>query len=154
MAPLVNAPGQGSLLEWEAPQPVVAFDPAAVRGATLAARLSRAVSLALAECGIAREEVAARMSHYLGGGETVTENMLNAYASAAREKHAISLPRFRALIAVTGDRRLLQVLAAEMEWAVIDRRMLPMIELAAVHETEAQLKRRKEALRRQMGGSF
>jgi hypothetical protein len=149
MAPAIPAPGQGNLLEWAAPQPVVAFDPMAVRGATLPARLSRAISVALSECGLSREDVAARMSAFLG--ESVTENMLNAYASGAREKHSISLPRFCALLAVTGDRRLLEHLAADMGWAVIERRMLPMIELAALHESEARLKRRKDEIRRRMG---
>ena len=152
MAPALNAPGQMNLLEWEAPQPVAAFDPLLVRGATLGAQLARAVSVSLSECGMSRKDVAERMSAFLG--EKVSEAMLNAYASGARADHNISLQRFVALMHVTRDRRLLEHLAGMLGWAVIERRMLPMIELAALHEGEARLKRRKDALRRQMGGSF
>jgi hypothetical protein len=74
--------------------------------------------------------------------------MLNGYASEAREQSVITVPRLLALIHVTGDRRLLQLLAEPFAWAVIESRYLPMIELAAVQEHEAKLRRHADQLRR------
>jgi hypothetical protein len=132
--------------DWTAPQPVAAFAPELVRGATLEARIARAVSVALHDCKLAREEIAARMSAWLG--EKVSLAMLNAYASPAREQHNIGLSRFLALVHATGDRRLLEMLAEPMDWAVIERRHLPLIELAAARERRDEMDREVEAIRR------
>jgi len=150
MAPPVHDPAQASLLDWQPPQPVVRFEADQVRGATLKARLSRAVSLAMQDSGLPRAEIAQRMSGYLG--ERISEAMLNGYASGARADHVISLPRFLALVHATRDQRLLQMVADEFGFAVIERRFLPMIELAAIHEEEARLQRRAKQLRQRMGG--
>lgn len=140
------APRQPDLLDWTPPAPVAAFAPEQVRGATLEARIARAVSLALQDSKLTREEIAARMSAWLG--TKVTANMLNAYASVARQDHPIGLTRFLALVQATGDRRLLELLAEMFGWAVIERRHLPLIEMAAVQERLDELHRTKEALRR------
>lgn len=137
---------QPDLLSWEPPQAAMAFAERDVRGATLAARLSRAVSIALRDAGGNRRDIAARMSRFLG--ETVSVPMLDAYASAAREAHRISVPRLLALIHATGDRRLLEFLAEPMGWAVIERRYLPLIEVAAIREQEDELRRRRDTLTR------
>lgn len=139
-------PAQPDLLDWTPPQAALAFAPGDVRGATLSARISRAVSVALQDAGVSRRTIAERMSAFLG--EAVSLDMLNAYASAARETHRISLPRFLALVHATGDRRLLELLAEPLGWSVIERRFLPLIEIAAVREQEDELRRRREALAR------
>ncbi|WP_240554602.1 hypothetical protein [Acetobacter cibinongensis] len=64
------------------------------------------------------------------------------------------MPRFNALIGATGDRRLVEFLAEGHGWTVIERRYLPMIELAAVAERKKELTRMEMGLRRQMGGRF
>lgn len=138
---------QPSLLDWTPPEAVAAFAPAQVRGATLAARIARAVAVALTECKLPRAEVAARMGAWLD--EPVSTNMLNAYASVARDQHTIGLPRFLALVHATGDRRLLELFAEMFGWAVIERRHLPLIEMAAVQDRMEDLQRQKDALRRQ-----
>lgn len=143
------APAQQlDLLDWTPPEATVRFDDATVRAATIQARVSKAISAALKDSGVDRAEIARRMSGFLG--EPVTTNMLNAYASQAREDHAISVPRFMALMAATGDRRLLQLLAEDMGWAVIDKRHLPLIELAAVQDKLAELEAHRSALRRRV----
>lgn len=139
---------QLDLLDWTPPQAVARFDDASVRAATIHGRISRAISAALKECGAERAEIARRMSAFLG--ETVTTNMLNAYASQAREDHAINLPRFMALLAATGDRRLLQVLAEDLGWAVIEKKHLPLIELAAVQDRLSELEAHRALLRRKV----
>ncbi len=137
---------QPELFGWTPPQAALAFDERQVRGATLAARLSRAVSVALQDAKASRRVIAERMSEFLG--ETVTPAMLDAYASVARDAHRISMPRFLALVHATGDRRLLELMAQPMGWAVIERRHLPLIEVAAIREQEDELKRRRDALTR------
>jgi hypothetical protein len=155
--PTTRTSAQADLLDWTPPEVTQAFRPERVRGATLEARIKRAISETLRDAdsrNLHREEIARRMSDYLG--ERVSVNMLNAYASVARTEHSIGLPRALALVAVTEDRRLLEMLAAECGWAVIERRHLPLIELAAVSEAEERLAKHKRSLRRQArsGGAF
>jgi hypothetical protein len=148
MKPL-RVTGQGDLLDWQPPEVTAAYAPERVRGATLQGRFARAISETLTDAdkrGAGREEIAQRMSAYLG--ERVSVNMLNAYASVARTDHSIGLPRTLALLHATGDRRLLEMLAAECGWAVIERKHLVLIELAAVQEAEQQLARRARGLRK------
>lgn len=139
---------QGDLLGWRAPQPVAAFRPSTVQAPSVSGRLARAVSVALQECGRTREQVAERMTAYLG--KPVSKNMIDAYASQAREEHGISAERLQALCHATGDRRLLNLLAEPFGWAVVERKFLPVIELAAVQERQQELQRRADALRRQV----
>ena len=143
------APVQPSLLDWAPPAPYAEQD---VRAATLAGRISRAVAQTLRECGLDRPEVARRMGTFLG--EAVSVAMLNGYASQAREDHSISAVRLLALMHATGDTRLLELLLQPFDLAVIPRRLLPMIELAEVHEQMETLKRRKDALRRSATGGI
>lgn len=138
---------QPDLLDWTPPRAVASFPPRAVQAPNLAGRLARAIGVALAECGRTREEVAEGMTAYLG--KPVSVNMVNAYASQAREGHVISTERFVALVHATGDRRLLELLAEPMGWAAIERRYLPLIELAAVRDKQDELGRAADALRRQ-----
>ncbi|MFT9091546.1 MAG: hypothetical protein ABF479_11180 [Gluconacetobacter sp.] len=140
-------PGQLSLLDWMPPEPVVQFDERLIRANSFSGRLSRAISISLQECGQSREDVAARMSAILE--RPVSLPMLNAYSSAMREGHQISVPRFDALVHATADRRLLEFMAEPHGWAVIERRYLPMIELAAVSEQKKDLAQRERMLRRQ-----
>ena len=143
----MRRPAQPSLLDWKPPETVCAFEPQLVRGATLAARIARAVSVALTDCRLSREDVAASMSTWLG--ERVSVGMLNAYSSPARDQHTIGLPRYLALIHATGDRRLLELLAEMFGWAVIERKHLPLIEMGAVQDKLDELQRHRDALRRQ-----
>lgn len=139
-------PVQPDLLGWTPPQTELAFDEAEIRGATVAARIARAVSVALRDSGKGRAQAAREMSTFLG--EDVSPAMIDAYASVARETHRISLPRFLALLHVTGDRRLLQLLAQPMGWCVIEDRHAPLIEVALIREREDELRRQREALMR------
>ncbi len=136
--------GQADLLDWQPPEPVVSFPARAVQASTVTGRLAKAVSAALA--GRDRALVARSMSDYLG--RTVSKHMVDAYASQGRDDHTISAPRYMALTHATEDRRLLELLAEPMGWSVIERRYLPLIQLAAVREREDRLRREGEVLRR------
>jgi len=76
------------LLDWEPAPIVAAFVPERVRCSSLRAKIARAVSEAMKDAPECREVLAAGMGAWLG--EDVSENMLNAYASEAREEHSIS----------------------------------------------------------------
>ena len=127
------------------PPATTRFEEERVRAASINGRVCLAVSAALKDCALSRAEVAQRMSAYLG--ERVSEPMLNAYASQGRDDKTISLTRFVALLHVTRDRRLLEMIAEQFGWAVIDRKYLPLIDLAAVQERRDELGRHADALR-------
>ncbi len=145
-----SANGQLNLLDWTPPEPVARFDDAQVRAATIAGRLCRAVSVALRDCDMPRAEVAKRMSAFLGS--EVPKNMLDAYASVQREDRMISVLRLIALLHATRDRRLLELIAELFGWTVIERKYLPLIELAAVQDKRDELARQADVLRRQARG--
>ena len=143
-----SASKQLDLLDWEPPPATERFDDATVRAGSVQGRISRAIAAALKDCGKPRTDIAKAMTDFLG--EPVTKNMLDAYASQAREDHAISLPRFMALLVATRDRRLLQLVAEELGWAVIERKHLPLIELAQVQEKLGELESHRAALKRRV----
>ncbi|KXV00257.1 hypothetical protein AD929_11490 [Gluconobacter potus] len=142
---MIRTGEQFDLLAWAPPETVAAFNPQLIRANSYGGRLSRAISVSLDGCGYSRAEIAARMSEHLG--RKISLNILNAYASVARETHEISVSRFDALVSATGDRRLLEFVAADHGFSVIDRRYLPMIELAAVQEHRRDLARKERAIR-------
>lgn len=133
-------PYTADLLSWQPPEPVTRFDPAAVRAASLDQRLCKAMAIALKDCGLSREVVVERMSSFLG--ERVSLAMLNAYVSPARESHQISVPRFLALVHVTQDRRLLELLADPFGWSVVDGRYTDAIEEVELAEKLEEIERR------------
>lgn len=122
------------------PQPVVArHDPERVRAATLPMLLARAIAETLKDCGMTRAEVAEAMSSRLG--ETVTEAMLNKYASTASESHTIPAHRLIALTAVTGDARILNALLAEAGLIAIPEKYEALIRREMAKEALDKLNR-------------
>lgn len=144
-------PKQDDLFSWQPPKVVAAYAPEKVRAASLAASLSKAVSASLKECGKGRDQIAREMSAYLG--EAVSADVLDKYASEAAESHIINVVRFIGLIATTRDRRLLELIAATFDWAVIERKYLPAIDYAALLEQRAELDRTADAMRRNLKSS-
>ena len=130
--------------DWQPPQVAAQLPGDAPRGGTLGGRISRAVSLALGASGLSRETIAAQMSEYLG--ETVTKNMLDGYASQAREDHRITLERFLALIEVTGQTGLLGFAAEQFGMVVVPSRYAELIELHFIDEQREALERRRATL--------
>ncbi len=125
------------LLSWEAPEVAIRFEAEEIRAATLQAQICKAVSVALADCGKSRDQVAQEMSAYLG--VEVTENMLNAYTSPARENHNISAVRLIALAVVTGDHRLLSIGPDRAGLAVVEERYLSVIRAKQMRDKAAEL---------------
>lgn len=125
------------LLDWQPPAIVKSYPEEKVRAVNWAAKLAKAVAMTLKECGMPRALVANRMGEFLG--EAVSENMLDNYASEAREDTVISVPRLIALLHVTRDMRLLQVLADPCDWAVVDQRYVAQIRAAQMRDKAREL---------------
>lgn len=140
------------LLAWEPPQPVVKFPADQVRAASLDQRLCKAMSLALKESAWSRETIASRMSEFLG--ERISLAMVNAYVSPARGTHQINVVRFAALIHVTQDRRLLELLAELFGWSVVDERYADAIKEVELAEKAEEIGRQLQLTRmkRRSGG--
>ena len=136
----------GDLLSWEPPAVVARFDETRIRTASLRAKVARAVSETLKDCELGRDEIAERMSEWLN--EDVSKNMLDAYASEAREDHTITFHRLLALVHVTGDVRPLQVGADLFDHSVIDNRYLPWVEVGQLADKRDELEKSFEAARR------
>lgn len=128
------------------PQVTRAFDAARVRAASLRATISKAVSLALKECGKTREAIAKEIDDYLG--EECSKAMIDAYASEAREDHVINVVRFIGLIHATRDMRLLNMIAEMFGWVVIPKRYLSAVEEAMWADRQEQATRERLAARR------
>lgn len=129
--------------DWEPPQVAVTLPAEVTTGGNLASQIARAVGRALKASDMSREDVAAGMSEYLG--EEISKNMLDAYASEARESHRITLERFIALIHVTGQNGLLGFVAEQFELIVVPQRYSDLIELHFIEEQERALAARKNA---------
>lgn len=135
-----------SLLDWQPPQIVTRYEETTVRAASLRARIAHAVSCTLKESRIPRDKISNRMSLWLG--EEVKKNMLDAYASEAREEHTIPFLRLLALVHVTGDIRLLQVGAEQFGHSVIDDCYLKWVAIGQLSEKKEELDRELNAARR------
>lgn len=133
------------LFAWTPPSPVaVRFEEERVRASTAGQRLSRSVAETLRASDRSRKEIAAAMSEFLG--VEVSENMVNAYASQARETHTISLERAEALLHATGDARIFGDLLARHGFAVIEEKYLGAVEDAQLTDTiETATARRRRA---------
>lgn len=131
------------LFDWQPPEIVPAYPAEKVRAVTMRGRMAKAVSVSLRECGLERAEVARRMTAHLG--EAVSENMLDNYASEARSDTIIPIMRLLALIHVTGDLRLLQVLADQFSQVVVDKRYVSIIRAQHLREKSLELARQARA---------
>ncbi|EKE78468.1 phage regulatory CII family protein [Oceanibaculum indicum] len=137
------------LFAWEPPALEQRFTFDDVRAATLDAAIAKGISLVMAESEKSREEIADEMGRFLG--QPISKNMLDAYASEARETHKINVPRYLALVHATGDRRLLSLLADQFGWAVVDRRYLKIVEATMAAERAEELADLSRRLRREAG---
>lgn len=134
------------LLSWEPAPLVEAFAPEQVRTSTLRAKIARAVSEAMKDAGQSRAMLAVSMGDWLG--EEVSENMLNAYASEARENDTIPYLRLLALAHVTGDVRLLQIGAEQMGHSVIEDKYLSWVDVGRLADHKETIDKEFHAARR------
>ncbi len=131
---------------------VPSFEPVTIRAARIHSQVALAVSEMLkaaqssAGAKLEREDVARRMGAYLG--EKVSPNVLNAYASQAREGHNISVARFCALMHATDDFRLLKLIAEMFDLTIIPRRYETAVRESILAEQVDEMQKELDALRR------
>jgi hypothetical protein len=119
------------LLDWKPTNPAIQFEPDEVKAQDLSTKISRAVSTALKQSTMAREEVADRMSEYLG--TTVPVSALDAYASQEKDRD-IPHTKLIALAYALKDWRLLSIGAEELDCIVVPREFAELIRLAQLAE--------------------
>jgi len=134
------------LLSWEATPIVEAFAPERVRTSSLRSKIARAVSEAMKDSDLSRAMIAIDMTDWLG--EEVTENMVNAYASEARDRDTIPYLRLLALVHVTGDVRLLQMGAELMGHSVIENKYLNWVDVGRLADHKETIDKEFNAARR------
>lgn len=135
----------GDLLSWRQDPVVAAFAPEAVRAASLRSQIARAVVETLRDAALPREAIAQQMGNWLG--EEISTNMLNAYASQAREDHTIPYLRLLALVHVTGDVRLMQLGAALFGHSVVADKYVPWVDVGRLADERDQINSQLEAAR-------
>lgn len=135
------------LFGWESPRLVARFEEKSVSTASLRARIARAVAATLKDIELSRETIADRMTQWLG--EKVPKNMLDAWASEAREEHTIPYLKLLALIHVTGDVRLLQLGAEMFGHSVVEDRWLPWVEVGQLADRKEDIDKAFDTARRQ-----
>lgn len=136
--------------DYQPAEVAVRFDPEVAKGGTLDVKIARVLSEAMAMSGKTREQIAAAMSDFLG--QTVSENMLDCYASPARRDHKITLERFIALIDATGCYELLGFICEFSGFVAVPARYAEVIQLWQTEERLAELERHRAALRGRVGG--
>lgn len=144
-------PRQYDLLAWDPPSVVDRYEPKRVQAASWRDRIAKAVSETLSSGMMTRDEIAERMTDWLG--EEVSRAMLDNYASQAKSEHTIPFLRVMALVEVTGDTRLLQMAAEACGRAVIEERYLGAIEAEMVASKLEDLEARRRLARRRWKGA-
>lgn len=122
-------------------------EPAPVPPGSLACsvEIAHTMSEALKDCTHGRKEVAARMSRFLG--RTVTEAMLNAYTSEAREGHNVSLERAIAFDQATERYALLALHARKCNAQVLRGSDVLLAELGRIEQAKRETAERERAVR-------
>ncbi|MBE0529497.1 MAG: DNA transposition protein [Rhodospirillales bacterium] len=138
-----------NLFDWQ--PPVVAHKAEKVRAASFRAKLAKAVSTTLKECGRTRANVASEMSAMLDA--EISEHVLNAAASESREDHLLNPERLWALCTVTGDFRPVAVLLDRSDNVLIDKRWLGAVREAIATAEKERLDVVIKAARREWRGA-
>lgn len=111
----------------------------------IAHTMSQAIKAAQQERQITRDEVALRMSRYLG--RTVSVGMVNAYTAESRETHNTSLERAIAFDHATESFALLELHARKCGAKVLMGRDVLLAELGRIELDKRELAEREKALR-------
>ncbi|UGA45976.1 hypothetical protein HU230_0008035 [Bradyrhizobium quebecense] len=119
--------------------PVKHFPAERIRAANYPSRIARAVAEAIKESTMSRADIAKAMSASLG--ENVTPGMLDQYTSTANERNNIPAHRLIALVAVTGDVRVINAALQDTSFIAIDKSFEPLIRRELARERLAEVQR-------------
>ncbi len=122
--------------------------PRQVRGFDFSSRLANALGLALQECGMGREEVAARMSEALGDPK-ISKNILDKYSSTAATDHKITVERLYALIEATKQYWLIdELFAGPFDLHLVESEVMRKARLGHIEQQIKQLRTEATTLKR------
>ncbi|UFZ05473.1 hypothetical protein LQG66_03915 [Bradyrhizobium ontarionense] len=114
-----------------------------VRATRTSIRIAQAMTEAIKDDGRSREEIADAMSQVLG--ERVTVEVLYQYSSPANERNNIPAHRLMALVAVTGDVRILNAALQDTSFIAIEQRFEPLIRREVAKERLEQIRQEIES---------
>jgi hypothetical protein len=135
------------LFAWQPPKVAVGYGEDVTGRGALDNRIARAMSRALKDAkerGMTRSQIAKAMSDYLG--RSISEDMLNKWASEAADSNRISLDAFMALIDATGSHDLIGLVVSGFGYVAVPERYSDMIELHLIEEHERDVVSRRQAL--------
>jgi hypothetical protein len=139
------------LLAWEPPKVAVGYGEDVTGRGALDNRISKAVSRALKDAkedGQSRGSIARQMSEFLG--RSISEDMLNKWASEASDQHRITLDAFIAMIDATGAHDLIGVVTGAFGLVAVPEKYSDMIEDQLLEEHEQEVAARRQVLRAKM----
>lgn len=125
----------GDLLTWQPPNVAAGFRD--VRGHDLRTKIADVVGQVLGSAGMSRADIAQAMSARLGAN--VSKDMLDAYASPAKEGHQITFERLIALCEVTQSVDALGFAAGLMGHVVVPDRYSAIITKHLIAEQRRRL---------------
>ncbi|MBN9333265.1 hypothetical protein [Devosia sp.] len=136
------------LLAWAPPQVAAGYEPRVAGRGSMANQIARLVGQALRdatdECGVTRSQVAAAMS--LDLERSISEDMLNKWASEAATGHRIPTDAFVSLVKVLKAKDLLGFIPAQLDYVAVPKKYADIIEMHLIEEKERDLVARKHAL--------
>lgn len=150
-----SADNARDVFSWELPQVAVGYSDEVAGKGPMQNRIARLVSRALRDArderGMARADIARRMTDELG--RKVSEDILDKWSSEASEAHRIPLDAFIALVAVTGASELLGFVPGLMGFVVVPKRYKAFIELQLLEDHERDLAAHKARIQAELRGS-
>lgn len=135
------------LFEWTPPTVAVGYSADVIGRGRLDNKIARIIAQALRDArddGMTRSQVARDLGGYLG--RSVSEAMLNKWASEGAEDHRIPLDAFIGLVHVTGARELLGFVPGEFGLTVIEEEYAALIEERLLEEHIEEMQARRAAL--------
>ena len=137
--------------DYEPPEVVVQFPEDVVKGSSIDVRICRAISEAMKRSDKSRAEIADEMTDFLGG-QTITTNMLDVYASPARQDQKITLERAIALAAVCDSPEFFGFICSFSNLIAVPEKYKDVIDLWHAEEYEAKLSNHLTGLRHRVKG--
>lgn len=135
------------LFSWQPPEIGLGLSAEVTGRGALDNKIARLISHALRDAredGVARIEIAKRMSAFLG--RSISEAMLNKWSSEGSEDHRIPLDAFIGLVQATGNKNLLGFAPGEFGLTVIEAEYAEMIEERLVDDHIEEMLARKQVL--------
>ncbi|WEO73818.1 hypothetical protein [Agrobacterium vitis] len=135
------------LFAWQPPKVAAGYGEDVTGRGALDNRIARTISRAMKDAkerGLTRSQIAKAMSDYLG--RSISEDMLNKWASEAADSNRITLDAFMALIDATGSHDLMGLVVSGFGYVAVPERYSDMIELHLIEEHERDVIARRQAL--------